>query len=312
MKEAYGDIVTSRYINPYTDFGFKKLFGSPLNKDLLISFLNALFDNKKDPIEDLTYISGEMLGRSPNDRRAIYDVSCKTKKGDTFIVEMQNNYQPYFKDRTLYYSSKTIVSQGETGDWDFNLTGVYVVAIQNFVYRVPTLDENGKLILKEDFTGPVVHRVRLYDESTGKVFSDKLQFIYIEMPKFNKKVDELDGTFDKWLYVLKNLATMNRPAELKDRIFKKLFREAEIAAYTPEEYAAYEESLKVYRDNKNTSDYAVYEAEVNGIAKGFSKGRAEGELQAKLALARSMKADNMPVEAIAKYTGLSLTEINNL
>ena len=78
----------AKYINPYTDFGFKKLFGTPLNKDLLISFLNSLFEGK-EVINDLTYLNGENLGNSYGDRRAIFDVYCENEKGETFIVEMQ-------------------------------------------------------------------------------------------------------------------------------------------------------------------------------------------------------------------------------
>ena len=99
----------SRYINPYTDFGFKKLFGTELNKDLLISFLNALFSKSKkivvDEIVDVQYLNSEQLGRSEYDRKAVYDVYCKTKNGAKFIVEMQNAFQQFFKDRSIYYAS---------------------------------------------------------------------------------------------------------------------------------------------------------------------------------------------------------------
>ena len=100
-----------RYINPYTDFGFKKLFGTEMNKDLLISFLNALF--KEDPVvKDVTYVSNEQLGVYGS-RRAIFDVYCETESGEKIIVEMQKTEQAYFKDRSVFYASFPIQQQGK-------------------------------------------------------------------------------------------------------------------------------------------------------------------------------------------------------
>lgn len=93
------------YIDPRTDFGFKYLFGTPMNKELLIGFLNALFHGTHI-ITDLTYLNGEQLGLRKEDRRAIFDVYCETESGEKFIVEMQNVFQQFFKDRSVYYSTK--------------------------------------------------------------------------------------------------------------------------------------------------------------------------------------------------------------
>jgi len=84
------DDTREKFINPYTDFGFKKLFGTEMNKDLLISFLNALFNNSEREIEDVQYLNGENLGDGYGDRRSVFDVYCQTKDGSRFIVEMQN------------------------------------------------------------------------------------------------------------------------------------------------------------------------------------------------------------------------------
>ena len=88
-----------RYINPYTDFGFRRLFGTEPNKAILIAFLNALFEEETDPklekhvITDLNYLPGEYLGILETDRRAVFDVYCETAAGKKIIVEMQNSYQ---------------------------------------------------------------------------------------------------------------------------------------------------------------------------------------------------------------------------
>ena len=250
----------SRYINFYTDFAFKKIFGTEENKDLLISFLNALLDLKGDgEIKDLTYLNSENLGEDIRERRAIYDVYCQTKGGDRFIVEMQKAKQDHFQDRSIYYSSFAIREQGQKGKkdnmpWDYCLSPVYVVGILNF-----EMDETNK-------SDRVISKVKLKDED-NKDFSDKLNFIFVEMPKFRKTEAELETFMDKWLYVIKNLYRLqDKPAALTEGIFKKLFEVAEIAAFSKNERYDYEENLKNYLDWFNVMRTVKNE------------GRAEGEL----------------------------------
>lgn len=254
----------SRYINFYTDFAFKKIFGTEENKDLLISFLNALLDLKGDgEIKDLTYLNSENLGEDIRERRAIYDVYCQTKGGDRFIVEMQKAKQDHFQNRSIYYSSFAIREQGQKGKkdnmpWDYCLSPVYVVGILNF-----EMDETNK-------SDRVISKVKLKDED-NKDFSDKLNFIFVEMPKFRKTETELETFMDKWLYVIKNLYRLqDKPAALTEGIFKKLFEVAEIAAFSKNERYDYEENLKNYLDWFNVMRTAKNE--------GRAEGRAEGEL----------------------------------
>lgn len=224
------------YINPYTDFGFKKLFGTDLNKDLLISFINALLEGREH-IEDLTYLNTEHLDIREMDRKAVFDVYCENDKGEKILIEMQKGEQQFFKDRSLYYATFPIKDQAEKGrGWNYELKAVYVIGILNF-----TLDDKHPNYYRRE--------VKLMDTKLKEVFYDKLTFIYLEMPKFNKGEDELKTLFDKWLFVLKNLGRLQeRSKALQERIFTKLFAAAEIAKFSQEEYYAYEESLKVYRD----------------------------------------------------------------
>ena len=274
-----------RYINPYTDFGFKKLFGTAMNKDLLISFLNALFKGKPT-ITDVSYTPNEQLG-AYGGRRAVFDVFCDTDKGEKVIVEMQKTEQNYFKDRSVFYASFPIQEQGKRGsDWDFNLKSVYTVAILNFVFPENEYDSEC-----------YHHEVKLLDTADHHVFYDKLTFIYLEMPKFNKTEDELDGMLDKWLFVLKNLSRLfERPKALQERVFEKLFKQAEIARFTPKEVMEYEESLKIYRDLKNSMDTSYM----------------KGQTKEKLATAQRMKAMELDVKIIAEATQLSIEQIEKL
>ena len=287
------EMTGAKYINPYTDFGFKKLFGTPLNKDLLISFLNSLFEGK-EVVRDLTYLNGENLGNGYGDRRAIFDVYCENEQGETFIVEMQKAEQQFFKDRSVFYSTSAIQNQGKKGIWDFNLKGVYTIGILDFVF--PN---------NEYPADSLRHEVKLVDVEDKHVFYDKLTFLYLEMPKFTKTETELETMYDKWLFVLHNLSRlMKRPAALQERVFTRLFEQAEIARYTPEERLDYEDSLKVYRDLKNVLDTA----ELKGLRKGIAQGRAEGVAS----VARSMKAKGMDAATISELTGIDIDEVRKL
>lgn len=284
------DDTKERYINPYTDFGFKKLFGTEMNKDLLISFLNALFQDEQ-VIKDVKYLNSEKLGEGYGDRKAIFDVYCENEDGEKFIVEMQKVEQRYFKDRSVFYSTFPIREQGQRGsDWDFNLKSVYTVGILNFVFPDDEYDEEC-----------YHHEVKLMDTADKHVFFDKLIFVYLEMPKFNKTEDQLETMFDKWLFVLRNLSRLlERPAALQERVFEKLFKQAEIAKFSPEERQDYEESVKIYRDLKNSLDTAEWKGEKKGIQKE------------KIDTALRMKAKGYAVEDIADITKLSIEDIEIL
>lgn len=281
-----------RYINPYTDFGFKKLFGTELNKELLISFLNALLQGEQT-VKDVTYLNTEHLGTQEIDRRAVFDVYCEGENGEKFLVEMQRGEQQFFKDRSLFYTTFPIREQASKGKgWDYELKSVYTVGILNF-----TFDNSSDEYYH--------HEVKLVDIRTKEVFYDKLTLIYLEMPKFNKEEQELETMFDKWMFVLRNLGNlMERPVALQERVFNRLFEAAEIARFNRKELVEYEDSLKAFRDW-----YSVMKTTLN---KGREEGRAEGRIEEKIAIARQMKANSLPAEVIAQCTGLSLEEINEL
>ncbi|MEK6478093.1 Rpn family recombination-promoting nuclease/putative transposase [Catalinimonas sp. 4WD22] len=274
-----------KYINPFTDFGFKKLFGTEFNKELLIDFLNQVLDDR-ERIQDLTYLNTENLGNTEADRKAIFDLYCENEKGEKFIIELQNVKQQYFKDRSIFYSTFPIQSQAPKGkEWDYYLKAVYTIGILNFSF--PDQSEQERYL----------REVQLIDKETHEVFYEKLTFIYLEMPKFRKEENELISQFDKWMYVLKNLHHLqDRPVKLQEKVFEKLFSEAEVAKLKPEDMKAYEESLKVYRDN-----YSVIET-----------AKKEGKIEGMIDVARQMKKDGHPIEMIAKYTGLREEQIEKL
>lgn len=299
--------IIERYVNFYTDFAFKKLFGTEMNKDLLISFLNALLQGR-EVVLDVNYLNTEHLGTQEYDRRAVFDVYCKNDKGEVFLVEMQKGEQQFFKDRSIYYSTFAIREQAPRGEWNYELKGVYTIGILNFCFD-------------KEREGNYYHEVKLMDTATKEVFYDKLVFIYLEMPKFTKQENELESLFDKWLYVIRNLAAlMERPRVLQEKVFTHLFEAAEIAKFSRVERYEYEESLKAYRDWLSVMATAELRGEERGEERGFKKGEEKGlkeglekgRLEERLRNARGLKARGVDADIIAQVTGLSEDDILGL
>ena len=273
----------SKYINPYTDFGFKKLFGTEANKDLLIDFLNELVD-KKHKITDLTFKNNENIGELSEDRKAIFDIYCETVSGEKIIIEMQKAKINFFKDRAVFYTTFPIREQAEKGEWNFKLKPVYCIAILDF--------EFDKDLKNKDYKNIVTLKNQYCEE-----FYDKLKYIFIEMPRFNKNENELDTHFEKWLYFLKNLIEFeNVPGILKEPVFEKGFKVAEIAALNKEQHEAYEKSLLQYWDIKSAVDTA------------FDDGKIEGKIET----ASNMISEGFDFETINRLTKLPIEEIKKL
>jgi len=313
----------AKYINPFTDFGFKRLFGEECNKELLLDFLNELLYEEQGRIVTISYLKLERLGISANSRHAVFDIYCENEKGEKFIVELQKQNQRFFKDRSVFYSTFPIIEQAQQGEeWNFELKAVYVIAILNFVFE-------------EDKNEPHKYRydVKLSDIKTHKIFYDKLTFIYLEMPKFTKEIDELETRFEKWLYVIKNLGRLDKlPDKLREAVFEKMFAAAEVAQLSQVEYMGYIENVIQHWDAFSIMETAKEEATakgmITGIAKGIAKGLAKGMAKglakgmAKgLAKGRIKERENMVInshkaglslETIETITGLSANKVSKI
>lgn len=282
----------AKYINPFTDFGFKKIFGEEASKLTLIDFLASLLPDSN--IVDLTFKPKDKTGNLSVDRKAVYDIYCESKNGEKIIVELQKAKQKYFKDRTIYYASFPIQEQADKGEWDYELKAVFCVGILDF-----TFEEDNQKTFEE-----VIHTVQLKNQH-NQVFYDKLKFVYLEMPHFRKKDNELETRLDKWLYFIKHLEEFqNIPEVFKDNIFAQAFEKAEIANYTEQERSEYEQSLKTYRDLKGVIDTAFDE--------GKMEGKMEGRIEGKIETAKQLKLLGVKSDIIATSTGLSKEQIDNL
>jgi len=294
-----------RYINPLTDFGFKRIFGSPFNSDLLVDFLNAVLAGEH-VVKEVKYNNSEKFGTNEAERKAVFDVYCTTEDGSRIIVEMQNVYQSFYKDRSIYYSTFPIVEQAKKGDWNYELKDVYTIGILNFTFPEDKKSDNG-----------VFREVKLMDIKKKEVFYDKLTYIYVELANFNKEIDECETVLDKWLFCLKNMSNLlDRPAELQGRVFEKLFRTAEIAKFKPLELKAYEQSIYAYRDIKNGMDTAKKEGleqgRKEGLEEGLKRGVDKGRKEGIINTAKNMKSLGIADEVIIQATGLTKEEIERL
>ena len=311
-----------RYINPFTDWGFKRLFGQEFSKDLLINFLNDLFEGEFQ-IKDVTFKDKEQLGDTNDLRGCIFDIYCVTDDDKHFIVEMQNRWVPFFVNRSIYYASKAFVAQRKKFDEAgvrtavlYQFVPVYVVCIMNFMPR-----EHEVTKFRTD--------VALREKSSDSVFSDKLRFIYLSLPFFDKSEEECETGFEKWIYVLKYMEVLERlPFTAQKKIFDHLAKLADVRCLSSEEQEKYDESIKAADDYYSGLYGSYVEGEetgmakgiakgmakgmAKGIAKGMAKGRAEGELSKGLEIARNLLAMGMSWPQIMQITGLTEEELKPL
>lgn len=295
-----------RYINLLTDFGFKRVFGSEPNKRLLVDFLNTLLPEHHQ-IQTLSYRNSENQGKSEIERKAIFDIYCQGNGDERFIVEIQKAKQNYFKDRSVYYSSFPIQEQAKKGDWNYKLDSVYSIGVLDFIF-----DEH-----KRDAT--YLHEVTLKDQHC-QVFYEKLKYIYIELPKFQKRLEDLESHQDKWLYLLRHLPELEgRPSPFQDAVFLDLFEIAEISNFNRDEQETYERSLKYYRDLNNVVfsskeegiEIGIEIGEQRGEERGIQIGRLEG-MRSQLLRQLTRKLGPLPDDIEASVNRLSLSALETL
>lgn len=297
-----------RFINPFTDIGFKKLFGQDIHKDLLISFLNDLLSGEK-VISDVKYLDKEILPEFEGDRSTIFDIYCTTEKGEHFIVEMQNRQQQFFIDRAVYYLSRSITRQGEKGvAWKFDLKAVYGVFFMNF-----SLEE----VLTRKFRTDAV----LEDRDSHRCISDKMRMIFLQLPEFNISEKDCKTDFERWIYILKHMEGLQRlPFQSRNAVFKRLEQIMDIASLSKEERLKYDATIDAYRNNLAVIGYAEQKGLKKGILQGLQQGRKEGLQQGlqqgreleKIENARKLKQIGVAVDDICKALGLSKTDVEKL
>mgnify|MGYP002519744374 CR=1 FL=1 len=277
-----------KYADLLDDDVFKLVFGRESTKDVMIEFLNQVIPDRK--IVDLEFIDKEMHPAERDAKGVVYDMFCKTDSGARIIVEVQRRKQPFYPERAVYYSTFQIQRQVEAGADAYDFLPVYVVNILDF-----KMD-------KHDVGTDIKTVYRLYEERSRRLLTDRVTFIFIELPRFMKTIDELDGNVLEGMYFcFKNMSVLDeRPKVLTHQIFSKIFEVSELYNMDQDTRDKVIHKMTTERDLRNQMAYARQEA----IEEGLTEARAE--------VARGMLADGMPVDKIAKYTNLSIEEIEAL
>jgi predicted transposase/invertase (TIGR01784 family) len=298
------------YINPYTDFGFKKIFGEEGNKELLRDFLNTLLPPEHQ-IATLTFANTERLGNNKAEKAVAFDIRCKNEKGESFIVEIQRASQTYFIARALYYVSELIRSQNPRPEGVperdvYNLTPVYFIGVLDFVYdQKSSRARDTVLVIDNKFEKSELVRTADLRDQNNELLTDLLHLTFVQMPLFDKTPDQLVTQRDKWFYFLQNLTDFDRiPAILNEPVFQQAFKTASYVALTPDEQAIYNDHEKAWLDN--------YSAKVTAVNAAIKKTTKEVSAEVNRNTALAMKQEGLPAEMIARITGLAAAEIEAL
>ncbi|MBO4654281.1 MAG: Rpn family recombination-promoting nuclease/putative transposase [Bacteroidales bacterium] len=289
-------------INLLTDFGFKRFFGTEPYKKNLISFLNAIVPPYIGHIKDVTFLPTEQLGNSDTNKRLVFDVLCAIQNNDHIIVEMQKASQEFFKDRIIAYSSRHISEALEVGDRRYNFPTVLTIVLVDF--EIPDLKRSDRFI----------QHIMLKDDE-NKNFSDKMSFLLIDLTKFAGEInfEQLTDESQKWCFVIKNMWRLKEsdiPAE--ETIFKELFENCKISKLNAMEKQEYEKSVLEYEDVKDAMEYHHRMGKAEGFNDGFEKGIEKGREEAINQTAKKLLSMGMSVSDIAKATGLTENEVNQI
>ena len=313
-----------KFIDLKIDYSFKRVFGTEGNEDLLLMLINSILPEKN--ICSVRLGSQERTGDNSMQHKAIFDIYCTTSDGESLIIEMQYRSRDDMADRMLYYSGFPIRDSLKPGVDDFRGNPVYIIEILNY-------------LLPNEFQTPdaINHYSIRNDIHTQIQFTGRLNFVSVELPKFNKQLPELSTLTEKIMYCLRYQDTFTSvPEELSCQELDKMFKISNFAAMDYNEQTEYLQEFLAEIDARSAMRYAKEQAQkegraegiAEGIAEGLAEGRAEGRAkglaegraeghaeglaEGRAMVAASMKAEGLSTAIIAKCTGLSIEEIEKL
>ncbi|GFQ72408.1 uncharacterized protein TNCT_507321 [Trichonephila clavata] len=282
----------SKFLDPRNDLCFKKIFGTEKNKNILIHFLNDILGfAEASAIQEVEFLSTIMDPEIASDKQSIVDVLCKDSIGNRFVIEMQLARDKGFEKRAQLYAAKAYSRQLDKSGNYIDLKKVFFIAISNCN------------LLPEEVGYISTHNIR--DIKTNGHYLKDFQFVFIELPKFTKsKVEQLESIVDRWLFFFKYAEEttdedLKKIAE-KAPIIKLAYDELDKFRWNEKDLVAYEERIMDLRKEEAILEYRLDLAEEKGIEKG------------KIEVAKAMLANNVDVNTIVKYTGLSISEIEEL
>ena len=289
----------TKFLDPKNDFAFKRIFGTERNKDILIHFLNDMITfREKAPIREVSFIKTVQDPEIAAQKTSLVDILCRDENGHQYIVEMQVAKERGFEKRAQYYASKAYISQACAGDAYDDLKEVIFLAITNFVmFPEKKKYKSDHVILDKDS-----------HENDLKGFS----FTFLELPKFNKNINELNNIVEKWMYFFKNAKETSEKDLPKiigqDEIIERAYEELNRCSWNEIEFRTYEQEEKYEWSHRGVMAAQFDE----GLEKGREEGIKEGIKKEKRHTAKTMFLKGIDVETIAEITGLSKEEIGKL
>lgn len=303
-------IITERgleFVDPLSDFGFKRQLGTERNKDFTIHLLNTFIGDDIGTITDITFIASEQVGFFPGKKKIRLDIHCKTQKHDHVIIEMQRERQSYFVTRLRVYSGHSTVNSVERGD------SVYATVPK--VYSLCFMEK-----AMPEFEGRERFFWKVYQkDDDNEIFSKENVLYFVELCKFAAQLDALDLTDEKnlWLYMLTRIADVSEEVLLPaNPIFRRFYQDCLVSNLNDMEKKEYVSSVLEYDDVKESlmceREFGRKEGILQGIEQGLEQGRKEGLMEGRRQLIKGLLENGFDVATIEKVTGLDETEIRNL
>jgi predicted transposase/invertase (TIGR01784 family) len=288
--------MASIFINPKTDFAFKKIFGSEQSHGILVSFLNGILYAGESVIEDLEILNPYQAPRIRGVKDTYLDVKAQLTTGQTVIIEMQVLNIEGFEKRILYNAAKAYSIQLSQGDQYKALNPVIALTITDFQMFSEFDAVISRFVLKEK------------DYLVDYPVCD-LELVFVELPKFQKNLDQIDTLTEKWMYFLQHTRDLESiPPSMGDvPEIRQAFEVASQANLNREELDELEHQSIFIQDQRN----AISLAAKQGLEKGREEGREEGALSMQKTIALNLLS-TLDNATIAQMTGLSLADVEAL
>ena len=294
----------SKFLDPKNDFAFKRIFGTEKNKDILIDFINAILGfSGPDQIKTVQFLKTSQDPDIAAKKQSLIDVLCADERGRQYIIEMQVARTAGFEKRAQYYAAKAYSRQLEQGQAYSQLKEIIFVAITDFV-MFPD-----KEAYKSD------HYI-LDSETCARDLRD-FSFTFLELPKFKKRIDELENVVERWSYFFKHAEETKEQDIQKiaglDPAIERAYEELNRFSWTEIELNTYEQEEKRERDAQAILTAKLEDAEakgkIEGKIEGMIEGLIEGKIQGKMEMAKKLLAKNMNIQLINELTELPLETI---
>ena len=299
-------LIGELFIDAICDVGFKKIMS---DETILVNFLNTFLPDDVPEIISATLLPEERQGDEIDGKKVFFDVRAKDNAGKTYIIEVQRKAQDFFVNRTIYYNSREISSQGKSGELkSYDFSPVYNISVLNF-------------IPKEDWVKSYYDVFFYKSKYTNKELTNVTAQIFILLPLMELSPEELKDNRAKWCYLLRNAVKLNKEGVRKlkwteEPVFEKMKQSLYVAKLTKEERAMIDRRQQIEWDNRAYEDYLERVGVEKGLQKGIQKGREEGHeeglLEGLIATAKKMLQDGFDIKIISKYVDLSEDKILEL